>query len=110
MAKILNFPSYASISVRSSGDHRIRVKIVDAKRVEEARWSLQFAVQRAASFNAIDGLTEAAAHAGRWHSFTIGKRQLLRRFVDDVQPLVVLGRVIVEVDGKRMRPLGLKVA
>ncbi len=41
------------------------------RRPEEARWLAQFAVQRAGSFRALRGFTDAAAAVGRWHSFEV---------------------------------------
>lgn len=113
MAKILHFPSgaaYQPVRVYSKRTHRVRARISDKRRSEEARWSYQFAVQRAGSCRANKGLTDTAARAGLWHSFTIGRTKLVRRFLEDIEPLVRLGRIVIEVDGKLVRVSTPKVA
>lgn len=103
MAQILRFPSsaaYAPVRVRSGGQHNVRIVICDARRPEEARWHMQWAIQRAASFRALDGFTNRMARRGLSHHFVIGRTRLLRRFLTDIEELVSSRRVIVEIDGR----------
>jgi hypothetical protein len=72
-------------------------------RPEEARWFAQFAVQRAGSFRALRGFTDAAAAAGRWHSFEVGRTFRIGRLLRDAEPLILDRRLVVEIDGERVR-------
>jgi len=88
----------------------VRLRITDPKRPEEARWYAQFAIQRAASFRALRGFDDMAAQNQRWHSFEVSRTFLIRRFLRDVEWLVVAGRIDVKVDGTRLRISASKVA
>lgn len=113
MAQILRFPSSnacAPLRVRSGQTHEVWVRVLDRTEPEEARWHLQWAVQRAASFRALKGFDDGAARRREWHRFEIGRTQFLRRFLRDVRLLVAAGRVSVEVDGADVQPAPRRVA
>jgi hypothetical protein len=106
VAQILKFPnrSVAPIIVRSGQKHVILVEVVDRLRPKMTRWILQFAVQNAAGFSALDGLKDKAVAKGHRHRFTIGKTRLLRRFVAETSDLVADGLVVINVDGVLVQP------
>lgn len=113
MAKIIQFPSavsYTALRVRGGARHDVLVRVLDSRRPKEARWHLQFAIQRAASFRALRGFTDLAARRQLWHAFTINRTQLLRRFLIDVEALVAASRIAIVVDGTRVRIASGKVA
>jgi len=113
MAKIIQFPSavsYTALRVRRGSQHDVSVRVLDSKRPKEARWHLQFAIQRSASFRALRGFTDLAARRQQWHDFAVNRTQLLRRFLIDVETLVAAGRVAIVVDGTRVRIASGKVA
>lgn len=113
MAKILQFPtriSLAPIRVRSGRHHHVSVRIVDQQRSEEARWHLQFAIQRAASLSALKDFTDVAARRREWHDFAVGRTFLLRRFIRDIEALILADRVTVLVDELRVRAGHRRVA
>jgi very-short-patch-repair endonuclease len=60
-------------------------------------------MQRAAGLRSLKGFSDAAAKARRWHQFNIRRTALLKRFLRDVELLVLEGRIVVEVDGMRVR-------
>jgi len=105
MTKILKFPNMAlrPIRVRTGRSHDVSIYVLDRMRPEEARWRAQFAVARAASFRALLGFSDAAAAAGRWHKFEVGKTFRIRRFLRDVEELVTGGRLMVKIDGRTVR-------
>jgi hypothetical protein len=107
MAQILSFPTslrLAPISIKSSARHAVDVRILDSNAPEEARWHLQLAIQNAASFRALKGFTDALARSGGWHSFQIKKAFRVRRFIRQIDRLILEGRVIVKIDGARVQP------
>lgn len=106
MAQILQFPvtsSYAPLRARNGRRHTVSVRILDGRRPKEARWHIQFAIQRAASFRSLKGFNDAVAGAQTWHRFRVGRTSLVRRFLRDIERLVLDGRVLVEIDGSRVR-------
>jgi limonene-1,2-epoxide hydrolase len=105
MTKVLKFPDLhlRALRVRASQRHEVSIRITDRSRPEEARWFTQFAVQRASGFSALKGFTDLAAFAGRRHNFEVGRTFRIRRFLRDVEPLIVDRRLVVEVDGQRVR-------
>ncbi len=105
MIKVLKFPDLhlRALRVRASRRHDVSIRITDRNRPEEARWFTQFAVQRASGFSALKGFTDAAALAGRRHNFQVGRTFRIRRFLRDVELLIVERRLVVEVDGQRVR-------
>ena len=106
MATILQFRrpnSYAPIRIGKGSNHSVTVWIVDARRPKEARWHMQWPIQRAASFKALKGFTDIAAHNQTRHSFYICSSRLLKRFLRDIETLVRNSRVVVIVDGARVR-------
>jgi hypothetical protein len=113
MAQVLQFPAsvgFQPLRIESGRKHSVRVRVTDAKRPEEARWCAQHAVQRAASFFALDGFNDDAARNQIWHSFEVSRTFLIRRFLRDVEWLVTTGRIDVKVDGARVRIASLKAA
>lgn len=112
MAQIIRFPkpvAYNTIRLPKRKHHEIWLRILDRLRPEEARWHMQFAMQRAASFKCLAGFTDGAARRRKWHEITV-RAELLPRFLMDIERLVVEGRVVVIVDDVRVsaRRLGLK--
>jgi len=108
MAQIIKFPmniAYKAVRIRKREWHVVWVRVLDRERPEEARWHLQFGMQRAASFMCLDEFTDEVARRREWHQFTIGKTRLLRRFLIDIETLVMEGRIAVEVDDVRVRHL-----
>lgn len=83
------------------GKRRITLRVTDRRRPKRTRWISQWAMARAAGFAAYSGFTDRAARAGHTHSFVVSNR-LLARFVRDVEPLVLNGRIAVEIDGIRL--------
>jgi len=83
--------------------HEIGVCVLDRDDPAGTRWQVQCRVQRAASFGANRRLTDAAACRRRWHRFPVGQRRLARRFMIEIEPLVVAKLVTVELDGERVR-------
>jgi hypothetical protein len=67
-------------------------------------------VQRAANFRALKGFDDVAARAHKWHTFEIKKTWLLKRFLSDIEALIVSGRVAVQVDGSTVRIKGTVAA
>lgn len=109
MAQIIKFPlhvAYKAVRVRSRAKHVVWLRVLDRHRPEEARWHLQFAMQRAASFGCLKDFTDGVAQRRDWHTFTIGKTKLLRRFLIDIERLVMERRIAVEVDDVRVRHVG----
>lgn len=91
-----------SMWVREHHRHRVWIKIIDKRHPKLTRWIAQFAIQRAASFRALDGFTDAAVRAGKWHGFYVSHRLLARFAARDLAPLVSEGLVRVEIDGEEM--------
>lgn len=113
MAKILHFskaPALESLTIRGGSVHDVAVCIADTDEPEEARWHLQFAVQNAGSFRALKGLKDTLARSGGWHRFKIGSTRLTRRFIRQIDRLIVEGRVTVKIDGARVYPKIRRVA
>ena len=113
MAQIIQFPSavtYAALRVRGGRRHDVSVRVLDRNRPEEARWHLQFAMQRAASFGCLNGFGDIVARTRRWHDFQVNRTRLLRRFLIDIERLVAEGRAAVVVDGVRVRVATRKAA
>lgn len=107
MAQIIKFPRtpFRSVRVPTSKVHVVSVRVIDRDEPDEARWHLQYAIQRAGTFAALDGFTNQCARRRRWHSFDVKKRYLIRRFVREIGRLVLEKRVVVEIDDVRVRPL-----
>ena len=102
MAKIIQFPRSSlieTIKVRDRERHSIRIRIVDERRPEEARWQMQFAIQNAAGYQALLGFTNEAARKQDWHKLVVRRKTLLMRFLRQAETLIATERVIVKVDG-----------
>ncbi|MDE1993280.1 MAG: hypothetical protein KGI75_12320 [Rhizobiaceae bacterium] len=106
MGKILTFPKQpiAPISVRNGPKHRITVEVLDEVRPRRTRWSVQFEIQEASGFAALDGFTDAAVAAGYRHRFRVGTTRAVRQFVAETSDLVASGRIAVWIDGVRVQP------
>ena len=63
--KFPNSVAYATVRVRAGNWHAVCVRNIDRKHPEEARWHLQFAMQRAASFRCLRGFTANFGAPGR---------------------------------------------
>jgi hypothetical protein len=104
MGQIVRFPTrsaFAPVHIRGGHWHVVSVRIVDQERPEEARWYLQFAMQRAASFRCFKGFNDHVARLGERHVFEVSRTHLIRRFLLDIETLVLDRRVSVHVDGVR---------
>lgn len=113
MGQVLQFPSgpaYRPIRIRDSVRHTVWVRVVDQVEPEQARWFLQFGMQRAASFGCLDEFTDEVARRRDWHMFKIRGLRLTRRFLRDIEPLVLPRRIQVEIDGVRVRPAVARAA
>jgi hypothetical protein len=113
MAQILRFPaslSLASVSIKSGSKHTVTVRIADATEPEEARWHLQYAIQNAASFRALKGFNDQLARSGGWHTFHVAKTFRVRRFIRQINRLIVEGRAVIQIDGARVYPKARTVA
>ena len=105
MGKILTFPkmSIAPITVRNRPEHRITVWVLDEVRPRRTRWSVQFEIQEASGYAALDGFTDAAVAAGHRHRFYVGSTRAVRRFVAETSDLVADGRIALWIDGVRVQ-------
>ena len=113
MAKILKFPVHRCLSplrIASGAAHKVSVRISDDRRPEQARWYVQQIIQNAASFRALSGFTDESVRRNERHRFVIRKTSPLRRFLREIEPLIRDDRVVVFVDGARVRPFIRKVA
>ncbi|HZF43010.1 MAG TPA: hypothetical protein VEZ48_06340 [Sphingomonadaceae bacterium] len=113
MAQIIQFPGRricAPLRIRSGSLHVAWVRVIDRDAPEEARWRLQYAMQRAAGFGCLDGFNDEVARRRAWHEFEIKKTWLLRRFLRDIAQLVAERRVQVEIDDVRVRPAAAHAA
>ncbi len=107
MGQVLQFPhgpAFRPIRLCDTVRHTVWVRVVDREDPEQARWFLQFGIQRAASFGSLDGFTDEAARGREWHMFKIRGLRLTRRFLRDIEPLVLTRRIEVEIDNVRVRP------
>jgi len=107
MGRIVEFPDrlgLRAVPLAAGREHDVWVRVIDRDDPEEARWHLQFAMQRAASFRCLGGFKDEAARRRQWHNFTISSTYLSRRFLRESAQLVVDGRVQIEIDGVRVRP------
>jgi hypothetical protein len=113
VAEIITFrlpEAYVPAQVSIRGPHAVGVQILDSNEPEETRWRLQRLMQRAASFRCLKNFKDEVARQHQWHRFTVTRTRLLRRFLREVQALVLAGRVAVKVDGVRVRPAMGKAA
>jgi hypothetical protein len=105
MAQIIKFPidiAYKAVRIQKREWHVVWLRVVDRESPEEARWHLQFGMQRAASFKCLKRFTDEVARRREWHTFTIGKTDLLQRFLIDIERLG--SRLIISTT--RPRPPG----
>lgn len=105
MGKILTFPkkSIAPITVRNGPKHRISVEVLDEVRPRRTRWAVQFEIQEASGYAALDGFTDAAVAAGYRHRFYVRTTRAVRRFVAETSDLVAAGRIALWIDGVRVQ-------
>lgn len=94
--------SYAPMLVWNGEYHRVRIRFRNRRNISRNRGFAHVCVQNAAGFQATRRLTIERAYRGKWHSFDIGRRRLARRFMIEIEPLVLLGAVEVEMDGERV--------
>ncbi len=93
--------AYRRMNVWDGDYHELAIRILD--RSAATRWCAQSPVQNAAGFGVLEGMTDAAAYRRRWHRFPVKRRRLARRFMVQIEPLVIAGLVAVELDGERVR-------
>lgn len=112
MGKILTFPKQpiAPITVRKGSKHRISVEVLDEVRPRRTRWVVQFEIQEAAGYAALDGFTDAAVAAGYRHRFYVGSTQAVRRIIAETSDLVAAGRIALWIDGARVQSAIKKLA
>lgn len=113
MGLIYRFPSKLAlrdVRLASQRRHDVWVRVVDRLAPEATRWELQFGMQRAASFGCLKDFDDDAARRREWHNFEISCTRLSKRFLADTARLVSEGRVQIEVDGNRVRPVLTRVA
>ncbi len=105
MGKVVTFPrnKIAPVTVRNRAKHSISVEVRDAMRPRRTRWAVQFEIQEAAGFAALNGFTDAAVAAGYRHRFDVGSTQAARRFVAETSDLVAAGRIALWIDGVPVR-------
>lgn len=80
---------------------KITVQVTDRERLNETHWLALRANYRARGFYVNDGFDRHAARRRARHTFWMNER-LLRRFVNDVAPLVRARRLRVEIDGRSL--------
>ena len=61
------------------------------------------AMQRAASFRCLNGFTDEVACRRGWHEFEVSRTSLIRRFLLDIERLVIEGRASVQIDSVRVK-------
>lgn len=108
MGRVVEFPGrlrLRAVPLAAGRVHDVWVRVVDRAKPEEARWQLQRLMQRAASFKCLKGFKDEAARRRRWHNFSIASTYLSRRFLQESAQLVATGRVQIEIDGVRVRPM-----
>lgn len=105
MGKILTFPKQAivPITVKDGPKHRISVEVLDDVRSRRTRWAVQFEIQEASGYAALNGFTDAAVAAGYRHRFDVRSTRAVRRFVAETSDLVTAGRIALWIDGVRVQ-------
>jgi hypothetical protein len=105
MGRVLTFPKkmILPVTVRNGSKHRISIEILDTRRPRRTRWAVQFEVQEAAGFHALNGFTDAAVAAGHRHRFDVGSTRAVRQFIAETSDLVAAGRIAVWIDGVRVQ-------
>lgn len=94
--------AYRRMFVLDGPRHRVRFRLVDGTNVGRDRGTLHAIACRAAGFSATRRLTERRASRGRWHAVEVGRRDLTRRMLVDLEPLALQGIVEIELDGRRV--------
>ena len=97
---------YRRMTVLDGAHHRVRVRFVDASNIGRDRGTLHTIICRAAGYRGTRRLTERRAAKGRWHVVDIGRRDLTRRMMVDLEPLAVSGVLEFELDGRLVRLRG----
>ena len=106
MAQILKFPTkkVEPLAVRSGGQHRISVEVLDEIRPRRTRWRVQFEIQEVAGFAALKGFTDSAVALGYRHRFNVSSTRKVRQFVAETSNLVAAGKIAIWIDGVRVQP------
>jgi hypothetical protein len=106
MAQILKFPTnkIKPVTVRSGRKHRISVEVLDEVRPRRTRWVIQFEIQEAAGFAALNGFKDSAVALGYRHRFDVNSTWAVRQFVAETSGLVAAGKVAIWIDGLRVQP------
>ena len=78
---------YNPITVWNGERHRARIRIRDPRQLARDRGTLHTIFSRAANFRATRGLTLKRAARGQWHVVEIGRRDLARRLLIEIEML-----------------------
>jgi hypothetical protein len=104
MGIVIKFPkSIRPVRLPSISRHQVRIRVIDSKRPREARWYVQWIIQCAAGFPALNGFNTAGAMHSKWHNFTV-KSCRVGRLISDSKALLLAGRVQMTIDGQMIRP------
>ena len=95
--------SYFPIEVWDGHYHHVEVRFRPTETIDRDRGFVHVCVQNAGGFVATRRLTLARALRGKWHRFEIKRRDLAKRFLVEIEPLVRDGRVVLKFDGGRVR-------
>ncbi|MDY0969139.1 hypothetical protein [Sphingomonas sp. CFBP9021] len=98
--------SYSKIDVWNGEYHDVAVRFRKTTTLVRDRGYVHVCAQNAGGFSATRRLTLARAMRGKWHRFDIKRRDLARRFLIEIEPLVALGVVDLKFDGGRVRTDG----
>ena len=94
--------SYPRFEVWNGQRHEVAIRFRQADTIVRDRGCVHVCAQNAAGFRATRRLTLERALRGKWHRFEIGRRDLARRFLVEIEPLVSLGLVDLKFDGARL--------
>jgi hypothetical protein len=100
-SKTLRIPctQYGPMAVWNGNYHRVRIRFRDKRHIQRDRGTLHTIISRAASFKATRRLTIDRTSRGKWHTLDIGNRALAKRFMVEIELLVIHRIVEVELDG-----------
>ncbi len=98
--------SYSRFEVWNGDYHNVEVRFRSRSTIVRDRGYVHVCAQSAGGFSATRRLTLDRARRGKWHHFEIKRRDLARRFLLEIEPLVALGIVDLKFDGGRLRTEG----
>jgi hypothetical protein len=105
MAKIIKFPERIGIEplrLPSKPVHKVRLRVVDKRHSDLARWQAQYAIQRGCGFRGLKGWNNECARNGEWFTCRVSDR-LIARFVRDINLAVRSGTLAVLIDKRTLR-------